>query len=174
MPIHSYRIKSKFFHGIQHPYLSITDLLLLLNPFFPYMKFPLQQGRSIYYPLEHITHITSFQSAVNGSLIHKLKSVKNVTFSHFLSINMFYSWLLSCETGKKFCFSHFEDSHSSRRMPRFQELPHCQNIEEGGWNLMMKITTQIATVLVLMAPSVLVFLLGMPEMLKPACASPRL
>lgn len=40
---------------------------------------------------------------------------------------------------------------------------------------MMKMTTKIATVLVHMAPSILVFLLGIPEvLLQSACALPRL
>ena len=57
---------------------------------------------------------------------------------------------------------------NARKMSRFQGLTHCQNVEgEGGrWDMMMKITME--TVLVPMAPPVLVVLLGPPEALQPS------
>lgn len=110
IPVHGYRIKSKFFQGIQNPQLSITDLLLLLIPFFSLHEVSTPTEQIYLLSPEHITHVSSFQSAANGNLVHKLKSVRNVTSSHFLSINMFYPQLLSCEIDERFCFSHSEDS----------------------------------------------------------------
>lgn len=59
---------------------------------------------------------------------------------------------------------------NTRTMPRFQGLTESKT-EVGEWNMMAKMTTERATVLILMVPSVLMVLVGMPETPQ---ASPRL
>lgn len=78
--------KIKFFHGIQSPLVSISDLFLHPQPLFSLhdVSIPTEW---IYLLSPEIHH---YGSATNGSPVHKLKSVRNVTSSHFLSINMFY------------------------------------------------------------------------------------
>lgn len=111
------------------------------------MNTPFQQSRSIYCPLQYITRFLLWISSQ-----WKFRFL-NLRVSEKLYLLIFYQWTSSIP-------NYFPTKlvRNSRRMPRFQGLTHCQNMEVGEMEH-IKITTETATILVLMAPLVLGVLL---------------
>lgn len=66
-----------------------------------------------------------------GISVHKLECKRNVTSSHFTSINKFYPNFFPASLVRNSASVILRTLPIPRKMSRFQGLTHCQNIEVG-------------------------------------------